>query len=157
MLRNWTLRAVDKSQLIRVIRMWWSHLSKLKPLRVSRKWWSPFSMVKTVRVVRKWWRPFFNIKNFRSRKTVMEFFLSFKIFKSRKKLIESFFNGLTSLSFRMMHKFPGTTFDYIGTTLEQNFKIVRNNRDKIVRNNRLELSVTQLFRRFLEIPVEKRL
>ena len=53
---------------------------------------------------------FFGIKNFKSRKAVLEFFLSFKSFKSRKKVTESFFSGHASLSFHMMHKFPGTTF-----------------------------------------------
>ena len=52
---------------------------------------------------------------------MMEFFLSFKSFKNRKKLTESFLSGHTSLSFHMAHKFPGATFDYIGTTFEQHF------------------------------------
>ena len=34
---------------------------------------------------------------------------------------KSFFSGHPLLSFHVMHKFPGTTFDYIGTTFEQNF------------------------------------
>ena len=37
----------------------------------------------------------------------MEFFLSFRSFKSRKKMTEFFFSGPSSLSFHMMHKFPG--------------------------------------------------
>ena len=53
---------------------------------------------------------FFGIKNFKSRKAVLEFFLSFKSFKSRKKVTESFCSGHASLSFHMMHQFPGTTF-----------------------------------------------
>ena len=61
-------------------------------------------------VVRKWWSPFFSIKNFKSRKAVVELFLSFKSFKRRKKMAESFFSGHASLSFHMMHKFPGTIF-----------------------------------------------
>ena len=52
---------------------------------------------------------------------MLEFFLSFKSFKSHKKVTESFFKGDTLLSFHMMHKFPGTTSDYIGTTFEQHF------------------------------------
>ena len=122
---------------------------KIETFKSLKEVMESFFNGKNCKTPKKVMASFFSIKNFRSRKTLMEFFLSFKIFKSRKKLIESFFSGQTSLSFRMMHKFPGTTFDYIGTTLEQNFKIVR--------NNRLELSVMQLFRRFLEIPAEKRL
>ena len=40
----------------------------------------------------------------------MEFFLSFSCFKSRKKVTEFFFSGHASLSFHMMHRFPGTIF-----------------------------------------------
>ena len=40
----------------------------------------------------------------------MESFLSFRSFKSRKKVTKSFFSDHTSLSFHMMHKFPGTIF-----------------------------------------------
>ena len=65
--------------------------------------------------------PFFSIKNFESSKAVMEFFLSFKSFKNRKKMTESFCSGHASLGFHMMHKFPGTALDYIGTTFEQHF------------------------------------
>ena len=46
----------------------------------------------------------------KSRKAVMEFFLSFKSFKSRKKVTNSFFIGHASLSFHLMHKFPGIMF-----------------------------------------------
>ena len=53
---------------------------------------------------------FFGIKNFKSRKAEMEFSLSFKSFKRRKKVSESFLSGHASLSFHMMHKFPGTIF-----------------------------------------------
>ena len=53
---------------------------------------------------------FFSIKNFKSRKAAMESFLSFRSFKSRKKVTESFFSDHASLSFHMMHKFPGTIF-----------------------------------------------
>ena len=34
-------------------------------------------------------------------------------------MTEDFFSGHASLSFYMMYKFPGTTFDYIGTTFKQ--------------------------------------
>ena len=43
-------------------------------------------------------------------KAVMELFLSFKSFKSPKKVTESVFIGRASLSFHMMHTFPGKTF-----------------------------------------------
>ena len=36
--------------------------------------------------------------------------MSFRTFKSRKKVTESFFSGHGSLSFHMIHKFPGTRF-----------------------------------------------
>ena len=113
---------------------------------------------------------------------MLEFFLSFKSFKSRKKVTESFFSGQASLSFHMMHKFPGTTFDYIGATFEEHFFDYNNilipmKKDvehisvntvraifllhkkewfyiHNVRSNRPAFSVMQLFRTFLEIPVE---
>ena len=108
-------------------RKWWSPFSMLKTLRVLRKWWSPFSVLKalrqwwcllsvlkTLRVMRKWRSPFFSIKNFKSRKAMVEFSLSLKSFKSCKKVTKCFFSGRkglhASLSFHMMHKFPGTTF-----------------------------------------------
>ena len=78
-------------------------------IKTLRQRWCSLSVLKTVRIVRKWWSPFFSIKNFRSSKVVMKFFLS------------SFFSGHASLSFHMMYKFPGTTFDHIGTTFEQHF------------------------------------
>ena len=53
---------------------------------------------------------FSSIKNFKSRKAVMEFFLTFSSFKSRKKETEFFFSGHASLSFHMLHRFPGTIF-----------------------------------------------
>ena len=49
----------------------------------------------------------FSVLNYMSRKAVLEFFLSFKSFKSRKKVTESFFSGHASLSYYMIHIFPG--------------------------------------------------
>ena len=69
-----------------------------------------FFSINNFRVIRKWWSPFFSIKNFKSRKAVMKFFLSFGSFKSRKEMTDSFFSGHASLSFHMMHKFPGAIF-----------------------------------------------
>ena len=40
----------------------------------------------------------------------MEFFLSFRNFKSRKKVTKSFFRDHASLSFHLIHRFPGTIF-----------------------------------------------
>ena len=42
----------------------------------------------------------------------MEFFLRFRSFMSRKNVTEFFFGGKASLSFYMMHKFPGTIFSF---------------------------------------------
>ena len=40
----------------------------------------------------------------------MGFFLSFRNFKSRKKVTRFFFSGHASISFHMMHEYPGTIF-----------------------------------------------
>ena len=40
----------------------------------------------------------------------MDIFLSFKSFKNHEKVSESFFSAQATLSFHMMHKFPGTIF-----------------------------------------------
>ena len=68
----------------------------LKTLRVLRNWWSPFLVLKTLT---QRGCPDFSIKNVKSRKAVLD---SFWVLKA--------LSGQASLSFHMMHKFPGTTF-----------------------------------------------
>ena len=80
---------------------------KIKTFKSRKKVMQPFFSIKNFKTVMV---SFFNIKNFKSRKAVMEFFLSFKSFESRAKVNESFFSTHASLSFHMMHKFPGTKF-----------------------------------------------
>ena len=118
--------------LIRVITMWWSHFSKLKPLRVSEEVMKSFLNIKNFKNRRKVMQAFFsiknfsshkkvmesffgikncktvtvsffNIKNFKSRKKVMQFFFSINNFKIRKKVRQSFFSGHAFLCFHGAH------------------------------------------------------
>ena len=88
-------------------RLWWSPFLALITLKVVRKGCSPFISIKNFKAMMVF---FFGIKNFKGRKAVVEFFLNFKSFKSRKKVTESSFSSHASLSFHMMHKFPGKIF-----------------------------------------------
>ena len=66
-----------------------------------------FTVLKTFKTVMVF---SFDIKKLKRRKKVMEFFFSINNFKSRKKVTESFFSGHASLTFHVMHRFPGTIF-----------------------------------------------
>ena len=106
----WSLFSILKT--LRVVRKSSSPSSVLKTFRVLRKSCSPFSALLTLKVGRKWRSPFFSIRIFKSHKAAMEFFLSFRRFKGRKKVTKVFFSGHASLSFYMIHKFPGTIFSF---------------------------------------------
>ena len=69
-----------------------------------------FFSIKNLKNHKKVMESFFGIKSFKNRKADVEFSLSFKSFKRCKKVAESFLSGHASLSFHMMHKFPGTIF-----------------------------------------------
>ena len=83
---------------------------KIETFKSFKKEMESFFNIKNFNSHKKDMQPFFSIKNFKSHKSVMEFFLVFSSFKNRKKVAEFFFSGHASLSFHMMHKFPGTIF-----------------------------------------------
>ena len=114
-----------KLKPVRVSRKWWCPFSMLnfkspknvmqpllsfKIFKIHKKVMRSFLALITVKVVRKWRSLFFSIKNFNSGQAVMEFFLRFRSFKSREKVTKSFFSNHASLSFHIMHKFPGIIF-----------------------------------------------
>ena len=82
----------------------------IKNFKSHEKVIESFSALINWKVGRKWRGPFFSIINFKSHKAVMEFLLRCRSFMSRKNVTEFFFSGNASLSFHMMHKFPGTIF-----------------------------------------------
>ena len=82
----------------------------IKNFKSCEKVMESFFSINNFRNGKKVTESFFSIKNIKSRKAVMDFFLSFRSFKSSKKVAESFSSDHASLSFLMMHEFPGTIF-----------------------------------------------
>ena len=81
---------------------------KTETFKSLKKMIESFFSINNFKVGRKLRISFFIIKIFESCKAVMEFFLSFRSFESH--MTEFFTSGHASLSFHMMHKFPGTIF-----------------------------------------------
>ena len=168
-----TLRVIRKlwsrSLVLKKLMQWCCHFSVLKKLRVVRKGWSPFSALITLKVAAKWRSLFFIIKSSKSHKAVMELFLSF------------------SLSFHMMHKFPGAIFslwvptefpsltiflcvsslismkkdaEHISVNTARVKELLSYYTNKwfdIMSEADVSISVTQLFRTFSEIPAKESL